>query len=128
MDERLLLDTDIVIHLMREHPETVERFVTLAEAGTMFLLSPIVIAELYAGAFKREYGQIEAFFGLCHPLVLDGEVARIAGLYANRYRKAFQGISLEDYFLAATARQQRCPLWTGNWKHYPMDDIELFAT
>lgn len=128
MPERLLLDTDVVIHLMRKHSDTVARFVELEESGTKFLLSPIVIAELYAGAFKREYPQIEAFFRLCQPLTLEKEVARIAGLYANRYRKAFQGISLEDYFLAATARQQRCPLWTGNRKHYPMDDIELFTT
>ena len=27
--------------------------------------------------------------------------------------------------MAATARQNRCPLWTGNHKHYPMDDIEV---
>ncbi len=126
--ERLVLDTDVVIHLMKKHPKTVERFVALAEHGTIFLLSPIVIAELYAGAFKREHRQIEAFFGLCQAVTLDGEVARVAGHYANRYRKAFQGISLEDYLLAATAHQQRCPLWTGNRQHYPMDDIDLFAT
>ena len=29
--------------------------------------------------------------------------------------------------LAAIAQAHRCPLWTGNRKHYPMDDIELFA-
>ena len=49
------------------------------------------------------------------------------GLYANRYSKAFQGISLEDYLLAATARVHRCPLWTRNRKHYPMDDIDIFT-
>jgi len=27
--------------------------------------------------------------------------------------------------LAATARTHSCPLWTGNRKHYPMDDVEL---
>lgn len=128
MAERLLLDTDVIINLLKKHPETVERFIALSERGTIFLLSPIVIAEIYAGAFKREHPQIETFFSLCQPLTLDGEVARMTGHYANRYRKAFQGISLEDYFLAATARQQRCPFWTGNRKHYPMDDIDLFPT
>lgn len=33
---------------------------------------------------------------------------------------------LEDYLLAASARQHRCPLWTGNRKHHPMGDIALF--
>jgi predicted nucleic acid-binding protein len=126
MPERLLLDTDVIINLLKKHTDTVERFIELSEHGTMFLLSPIVIAEIYAGAFKHEHPQIETFFSLCQSLTLDGEAARVAGHYANRYRKAFQGISLEDYFLAATARQQRCPLWTGNRKHYPMDDIDLF--
>jgi predicted nucleic acid-binding protein len=126
MAERLLLDTDVIINLLKKHPETVERFIELSEHGTIFLLSPIVIAEIYAGAFKHEHPQIETFLSLCQPLTLDGEVARMTGHYANRYRKAFQGISLEDYFLAATARQQHCPLWTGNRKHYPMDDIDLF--
>jgi predicted nucleic acid-binding protein len=128
MAERLLLDTDVIINLLKKHPETVERFIELSERGTIFLLSPIVIAEIYVGAFKHEHSQIETFFSLCQPLTLDGEVARSAGHYANRYRKAFQGISLEAYFLAATARQQRCPLWTGNRKHYPMDDIHLLPS
>lgn len=125
--ERLLLDTDVVIELLKKQPAAVKRFLALVEAKTAFLLSPIVVAEIYAGAFAREHKTIEAFFGLCQRIDLDAETGRIAGLYANRYRKAFQGISLEDYLLAATAKTHRCPLWTGNRKHYPMSDIELFA-
>lgn len=128
MAERLLLDTDVIINLLKKHPDTVERFIELSEHGTIFLLSPIVIAKIYAGAFKHEHPQIETFFSLCQPLTLDEEAAHLTGHYANRYRKTFQGISLEDYFLAATARQQRCPLWTGNRKHYPMDDVDLLST
>lgn len=125
--ERLVLDTDIVIHLLKKQPGTVARFIELLEVKTAFLISPIVVAEVYAGAFAREHKDIEAFFSLCQRTVADSDTGRAAGLYANQYRKAFQGISLEDYLLAATARAHRCPLWTGNRKHYPMDDIELFA-
>jgi predicted nucleic acid-binding protein len=60
-------------------------------------------------------------------LVLDTDTSRTVGLYANRYRKAFQGISLEDFLLAASEKSHRCPLWTGNQKHYPMADLEIFA-
>lgn len=124
---RLLLDTDIVIDLLKKQPELVARFLALVASKTSFLLSPIVVAEVYAGAFAREHKDIEAFFGLCQRIDLDSETGRIAGLYANQYRKAFQGISLEDFLLAASARTHHCPLWTGNRKHYPMSDIELFA-
>ncbi|MES2944716.1 MAG: type II toxin-antitoxin system VapC family toxin [Pseudomonadota bacterium] len=125
--ERLVLDTNIVIDLLKKSPAVVARFLTLLEAETTFLISPIVIAEVYAGAFKREYKDIEALFDLCQRIEMDSDTGRLAGLYANQYTKAFQGISLEDYLLAATARAHRCPLWTHNRKHYPMDDVEMFA-
>lgn len=125
--ERLLLDTDIVIFLLKKDQTRVERFLDLQEQSVIFLLSPLVVAEIYTGAFKREYPQIERFFDFCEHLQLDIETARLAGQYANQYRKAYQGISLEDYLLAATAKRNKCPLWTGNRKHYPMTDITLFT-
>lgn len=125
--ERLVLDTDIVIHLLKKQPDITERFLALVEAKPSFLISPIVVAEVYAGAFAREHKDIEAFFSLCQRILTDCATGRLAGLYANQYRKAYRGASLEDYLLAATARAHRCPLWTGNRKHYPMDDIELLS-
>ena len=64
---------------------------------------------------------------LCQRIDMGIDTGRVAGQYANQFSKAFQGISLEDYVLAATARTQRCPLWTHNRKYYPMDDIELLT-
>ena len=125
--ERLVLDTNIVIDLLKKVSPVVERFLSLLEAQTTFLISPIVVAEVYAGAFKREHKDIEALLDLCQRVPMDRDTGRMAGLYANQYAKAFQGIALEDYLLAATARAHRCPLWTHNRKHYPMNDIELFA-
>lgn len=125
---QVVLDTSIVIDLLTKVPAVIDQFLTLLEGKTTFLISPIVVAEVYAGAFKREYKDIEAFFDLCEHHPMESEVGRIAGLYANQYAKAFQGIALEDFMLAATARANRCRLWTRNRKHYPMDDIELLGT
>ena len=122
----IVLDTDIVIHLLKKQAVILDRFVALYEDKVAMLISPIVVAEIYAGAFTREHKQIEAFFGLCRLLELDSATAQMAGQYANQFRKARQGISMEDYLLAATAKMHHCPLWTGNLKHYPMEDIELF--
>lgn len=124
---QLVVDTDIVINLLKKRPETVARFLELVGAKTAVLLSPIVVAEVYAGAFLREHSDIEAFFSLCRRIDIDHETARLAGRYANDFRKSHQGISLEDFFLAAAAKAHRCPLWTGNRRRYPMEDIELFA-
>ena len=125
--ERLVVDTDIVIDLLKKQPAVVAHFLALLELKTSFLNSPVVIAEVYAGAYPKEHKDIEAFFDMCQRVDMNSGTGRSAGLYANQYRKSFQGISLEDFLLAATAKAHRCPLWTGNRKHYPMDDIEIFA-
>ena len=127
MPERLVLDTNIVIDLLKKIPSAVDRFMSLMAAQTQFLICPIVVAEVYAGAFKREYKDIEAFFDLCQCIDMDSETGCLAGIYANQFAKAFQGIALEDYVLAATARTNHCALWTHNRKHDPMDHIELFT-
>jgi predicted nucleic acid-binding protein len=124
---QLVLDTDVVIELLKKRAEVVQRFLELVGQGTAMLISPVVVAEVYAGAFPREHADIEAFFGLCQRLDMDHSTARTAGLYANAFAKSHPGISLEDFLLAATAKLNRCPLWTGNRKHYPMDDIQLFS-
>jgi predicted nucleic acid-binding protein len=126
LPKRLLLDTDIVIQLLKKHGDLLECFIHLHEQGVEFYLSPIVIAEIYTGAFKKEHPEIEAFFNLCTRWTLDAKTGKQAGLLAAQYRKAYQGISLEDYLLAATAEQLACPLWTRNKKHYPMSEVVLF--
>lgn len=125
--EKLVLDTNIIIDLLKKQSVVVDAFLMLTAAHTRLLISPIVVAEVYAGAFQREHRHIEALFDLCHRIHMDTDTGRQAGLYAQQYAKAFQGIALEDFMLAATAHAHRCPLWTHNRKHYPMTDIQLFT-
>ena len=124
--ERLVLDTNIVIDLLKKSPAVVKPFLILSQAHTRFLISPIVVAEVYAGAFEREHKSVEALFDLCQRIDMDHATGKQAGHYAYRYAKAYQGIALEDFMLAATAFVHRCPLWTLNRKHHPMADIDLF--
>ena len=77
MPDRLVLDTDIVIHLLKKQPQVVARFIELLEAQTVFLLSPIVVAEIYAGAFQREHKEIETLFGLCKRIHRPGKTVRL---------------------------------------------------
>lgn len=119
----VLLDTDVVIHLLRKKEQIIAQFVLHLQSGGVFLLSPIVIAEVYAGAFEKEYSDIERLFAFCETLNVDANMARQAGQYAKTFSKSHQGISLEDYLLAATAAKIQSALWTLNKKHYPMPKI-----
>ena len=89
-------------------------------------LSPIVSAEIYAGAFKREYQTIRQLFTFFEPLTLDNDTGELAGKYANKFRKSHNMISLEDYLLAATSKRENALLWTGNKKHFPMSEIKFY--
>ncbi len=120
----LLLDSDVVINILKKKEETLKRLDEVRDR--MLYLSPIVSAEIFAGIRPGELDQIEALFSYFQPLQIDTETGRIAGEYANRFRKAYSGISLEDYLIAASARQHHLVLWTYNRKHYPMKEIVLF--
>jgi predicted nucleic acid-binding protein len=123
----VVLDTDIVIDLLKTKQPVIDRYLRLLESGVTPLLSPIVVAEVYAGTFEREHKMIENLFDHCHTVNVDRAIATQAGRYAKQFRKSFNGISLEDFLLAATARVHRCPLWTRNRKHFPMPDIEFIG-
>ena len=127
MIKSILLDTDIVINILRKKEITIQTLLNLKQQQYQLYVCPIIIAEIYAGAFTKEYQQIEQFFSYCNCVEINQEIGKIAGLYANQYRGAFNKISLEDYLIAACAKKYQLLLWTNNKKHYPMQDIQLFV-
>jgi len=118
---RILLDSDVVINILKKKEETLTKIASLGESE--FCISPIVIAEIYAGARNKEITQIEELFSYFTHLEINSEIGIITGKYANQFRKAFVGISLEDYMIAGTAKYYGIKLWTYNRKHYPMKDL-----
>jgi predicted nucleic acid-binding protein len=118
---KILLDTDVVINILKKKEETLAKIDSLGEYE--FYLSPIVIAEIYAGARPKEITQIEQLFSYFKTVDINNEVGYITGKYANEFRKAFNGISLEDFMIAGTAKHYGLALWTYNKKHYPMRDL-----
>jgi predicted nucleic acid-binding protein len=118
---KILLDTDVVINLLKKKEETLDKLNGLGQC--QFYISPIIIAEIYAGAKNKEIEQIQMLFSYFKTLEINEQIGIISGQYANQFRKAFQGISLEDYLIAGTAKYYGLILWTYNRKHYPMKDI-----
>lgn len=118
---KILLDTDVVINILKKKEETITQINVLQ--GCEFYICPIVIAEIYAGARPKEITQIEKLLSYFKMLEINSEIGMITGKYANEFRKAFNGISLEDFMIAGTAKYYNLPLWTYNKKHYPMKDV-----
>ena len=122
---KIFLDTDIAIFLLKKETKFIKSFSNLYDNGTRFFYNPIVKAEIYACAFKSEYGTIEQFLNILECIDINDEIGKKAGLYANEFKKSYNGISLEDFIIAATVKTYGLKLWTNNIKHYPMENIEF---
>ncbi len=117
MSDLILVDTDILIDFLRGYNKAVtfvDRF------SSQIILSPIVIAELYAGVKGNdELTVLDNFISLFRVVILTAEIAKLGGLYKRDFGKS-HGVGLADAILAATAEVEKAELKTLNVKHYPM--------
>ena len=119
MPNPILIDTDVLIDFLRGHDKAVA-FVN--EFFSRIILSPIVVAELYAGVKgNAELTVLEDFISLFRVVPLTAEIAKIGGLYKRDFGKS-HGVGLADAILAATADTEKAELKTLNVKHYQMLD------
>jgi predicted nucleic acid-binding protein len=117
MPNPILIDTDVLIDFLRGHDKAVA-FVN--EFSSRIILSPIVVAELYAGVKgNAELSVLENFVSLFRVVPLTAEIVKIGGLYKRDFGKS-HGVGLADAILAATADTEKAELKTLNVKHYPM--------
>ena len=117
MPNSILVDTDVLVDFLRGH-EMAVAFVN--KFSSRIILSPIVVAELYAGVKgNSELTILENFISLFRVVPLTAEIAKIGGLYKRDFGKS-HGVGLADAILAATADAEKADLKTINVKHYPM--------
>lgn len=117
LSDSILVDTDVLIDFLRGNAKAVAFF---NEFSNRIVLSPIVVAELYAGVKGiAELAVLENFVSLFRVVPLTAEIAKIGGLYKRDFGKS-HGVGLADAILAATAEAENATLKTLNVKHYPM--------
>jgi len=124
----ILVDTDVLIWVLRGRDDVVESFErALEDTGGFLFITPIQVAEIFAGARKKELLTIEGFLSSLKLIVIDRDVGRLAGEFFGRYGKS-HGTTLADSLIAAVAKSHGLSLWTMNRKHFPMfSDKEFYA-
>jgi len=122
----IIFDTDILIWILRNREDIVQQAKNLIkETNGYVYITPIQVAELYAGARKKEIRQIENLLNAFKKIEIDENIGKLAGNFMNKYRKS-HGVELADSLIAASCKFYNFKLWTLNKKHYPMmDDEEL---
>lgn len=117
MSNAILVDTDVLIDFLRGN---VKAIAFIEEFSPHIILSPIVVAELYAGVKGTdEQTVLDRFISLFRIVPIDSDIAKAGGLYKRDFGKSHR-VGLADAILAATADKANAELKTLNIKHYPM--------
>lgn len=123
---KLLLDTSVLIDLLRRRNQRREFVAELVRAGHLLCTSMLNMAEVYAGMRPAEEQDTEALFVGLDSYGLSSRSARLAGEMKNRWSRKGRTLTLADAIVAAVAIEQGCQLLTDNRKDFPMPEIQLY--
>ena len=123
---KLLLDTSVLIDVLRRRNQRREFVAELVRAGHSLCTSMLNVAEVYAGMRPAEEDDTQTLFGSLDLYELSGRSARLAGEMKNRWSKKGRTLTLADAIVAAVAVEQGCQLLTDNRKDFPMSEIALY--
>lgn len=120
----VLLDSDIIIEVLRGRARIVGTIAALEGRGVPTYCCAVSWAEVFAGVRPGEEPVTEAFFQARGEVILDSTVGRRAGAYLARFARS-HGVEIADALVGAAASVSGLRLWTLNRKHYPMSDIRF---
>ncbi len=113
----VLLDTSVVIEVLRGRPAAIHYTSSLKEVPTC---SEITRVEVLRGLRSAERDSTERLFRALRWAGVDEAVARRAGEMGRAYRRSHMGVGTSDLIIAATAEELGLKVATLNVKHFPM--------
>lgn len=131
-DRLALLDTDVLVHLVRQDAtgQAIEARYSFAARPERAVLSSIVEGEILGLAWYWNWGEAkrQALQELLAELVrVDAGLPEIVEAYAQLYAEATRGgkpRGENDLWIAATAKATAAALYTCNRKHFEWMDPE----
>lgn len=120
----VLVDTDVLIDLLRGRPEARDFLLELSERAVVHC-SAVTIAELYAGMREREESATAELIAGMFVVPVTQEIAEEAGRLKRRAKG--HALELADCLIAATAMAEGGALATRNLKHYPFEGLDLIV-
>jgi predicted nucleic acid-binding protein len=136
----MLLDTDLLIDLLRGNTKARDFLLFLAEDAP-HCCSAVTVAEIYSGMRESEEQRTDELIASLIVLPVTVEIAVKAGEFRRAYRQFDTkkvrspgpveskkiALELDDCLIAATAVCEGLELVTGNTRHYPMPEVRVKA-
>ena len=123
----LLLDTNIIVDVLRRRNERHLLVENLLEQGQPLASCAITVTEVYAGMRPPEEKPTRAFMKSLVFLSATEEIAERAGELKARYSKRGRSLSLQDVMIASVCIAYSCTLVTENVKDFPMPELQLYS-
>jgi predicted nucleic acid-binding protein len=123
---KLLLDTSILIDVLRLRNQRREWLAHLVRNGNTVSTTTLNIAELYAGMRPGEEAKTEALLAGLETHELNASDARVAGKLKSVWARKGRTLTLEDTIVAAIAIERGCALVTDNRRDFPMAEVHLY--
>ena len=118
----LLLDTDVIIDILRNKEKTIEQISSLIP-GKMLCCSCISVGEIFAGMHKKEEVLTRQLLDSLIKIPVTEEIAERAGRL--KYTIKSHALQLDDCLIGATALANNLMLLTKNSKHYPFANLAV---
>ncbi len=121
----VLLDSSVVIDLLKGVRETSARFLALAPAGDVPYVCAITVEEVSSFLRPGERDAAGAMFEGLSVAPLGIAEGRLAGWWRRSYREKGRTLSQADVLIAAAAIGIGARLATGNPKDFPMRGLAV---
>jgi hypothetical protein len=116
----VVLDTSVLIDLLRRRPGAIERLRRLQQAGDSPHLSAISVEELTRGLLPHEDDDAIALFDAMQEAPIGIPEGRLSGFWRRSFARRGRTLAQSDCLIAAAAAGMNARLATGNPKDFPM--------
>ena len=123
---KLLLDTTVLIDILRSRNNRRALLADLVSGGHKLSTAAINIAEIYSGMRPGEEVPAEAFLKTLECVPMTGRIARLAGSLKSRFARQGVTLDLPDMIVAATALEHGLTLMTDNRSDFPLPELHLY--
>jgi len=128
MEQAICLDSDVLVHFLRNNQEVQQQIMKLEEHSDL-CTTDINISELYYGAIMRsskEVIRLERLLGRLHILPLTSNSARMTGSIRAGLANKCWTLDFRDIMIAAIAIENNCKVFTLKKSHFErIPDLEL---
>jgi predicted nucleic acid-binding protein len=121
----VLLDTTVVIDLLRGHPDARRRLRALRDAGDDAYVCAVNVEETARGLFPREHEPARRLFAGLGMASLGLAEGWQAGEWRRQFAARGRTPAQADCLVAAAAHAIGGRLATGNPKDFPMSDVAV---